>query len=83
MDIEDIKDAVAAGCLRLMGLLSALLLVAGPLYLFVYATAEADCLAKGYPKAAVTWNLHRYCMNLEGTVTVQLLSHLDLHGGPV
>lgn len=36
------------------------------------ALAEEKCLEAGYPKATVTWNYKRYCMNLEGTVTVKI-----------
>ena len=38
----------------------------------VSALADAECKAKGYPKAEVTYNLRRYCMNLDGSVTVKL-----------
>jgi hypothetical protein len=34
--------------------------------------AEEKCLADGYPKAHVTWNLKRYCSNLDGSVTVKV-----------
>jgi prepilin-type N-terminal cleavage/methylation domain-containing protein len=33
---------------------------------------EAKCLERGYPNFAVTWNLKRYCMNLQGTVSVRV-----------
>jgi len=32
--------------------------------------AEADCLSKGYPRSLVTITLDRYCMGLDGVVTV-------------
>ena len=31
---------------------------------------EADCLSKGYPEHRVSVGLERYCMNLDGTITV-------------
>ena len=33
---------------------------------------EAECLRNGYPKSSVTVGLERYCMNLQGTVTVRV-----------
>lgn len=36
----------------------------------VAAFAEAKCLAAGYPEVRVTWHLKKYCMNLDGTVTI-------------
>lgn len=41
-------------------------------YLPAIAVAEADCLAKGYPKAQITWNLKSYCTTLDGAVTVRV-----------
>lgn len=44
--------------------------------LFVYFPVslytEAECLRNGYPKAKVSIGLERYCMNLDGTVTVKV-----------
>ena len=34
--------------------------------------AELECLEKGYPEYRVVYNLNSYCMNLEGTVTVNV-----------
>ena len=34
--------------------------------------AEAECLRLGYPKAAVTIGLERYCITLDGQVTVKV-----------
>jgi len=36
----------------------------------IYTTGE--CLEKGYPRSAVSFGLNRYCMNLEGSVTVKV-----------
>ena len=33
---------------------------------------EAECLRNGYPEARVSIGLSRYCMNLDGTVTVRV-----------
>ena len=33
---------------------------------------DAECLRKGFPKSTVTIGLERYCMNLDGTVTVKV-----------
>lgn len=53
------------------------LLIVVMLYLFfvvlpVSVVATEKCLEAGYPKSAVTWNFKRYCMNLDGTVTVKV-----------
>ena len=34
--------------------------------------AEADCLRNGYPKAKVSVGLERYCVTLDGLVTVKV-----------
>jgi hypothetical protein len=56
--------------------------IMGPIALFLlYVLAaiipvsmytEAECLRNGYPKSAVTVGLERYCMNLDGSVTVKV-----------
>ena len=33
---------------------------------------DAECLRKGFPKSTVTIGLERYCMNLDGTITVKV-----------
>ena len=38
----------------------------------VYLYAEAKCLEKGYPKQRVSVGLSIYCINLEGSVTVNV-----------
>lgn len=52
------------------------LAVMGAYALFVYvpvlAYTESKCLEAGYPRASVTVDLDRYCMNLEGAVTVEV-----------
>jgi hypothetical protein len=73
---------------RLIGLLflglGMFLLVALLAGLFVYLpvslSAQASCLEAGYPRAYVTWNLNRYCANLEGNVTVSV-KDVDALGG--
>ena len=35
----------------------------------VNLSAEAECLAKGYPRTSTTVTLKSYCMNLDGAVT--------------
>ena len=42
------------------------------LYLPVQLYTEAECLRKGYPKASVTIGLERYCLTLDGAVTVKV-----------
>lgn len=41
-------------------------------YLPVGLYTQAECLRKGYPKYNVSIGLERYCMNLEGTITVRV-----------
>lgn len=53
----------------------------GILYIFVLAAYEirtvAQCLALGYPKASVTYNMTRYCIKrVDQTDTVTPLSEL-------
>jgi hypothetical protein len=58
------------------------ILIFGPMLLFIPAAifvyipvtsvAEEKCLERGYPKASVTWNLKRYCTNLDGSVTIKV-----------
>lgn len=38
----------------------------GPVALY----AEAKCLEQGYPEYKVTVGLEKYCLNLDGTITV-------------
>lgn len=44
--------------------------------LIVYAPVsmltEDECLSKGYPNYRVSYDLDRYCMNLEGSVTIKV-----------
>lgn len=42
------------------------------IYLPVVLYTEAECLRKGYPEARVSIGLERYCMNLNGSITVQV-----------
>lgn len=59
-----------------LAVLVVLLSVVTLVLLFVYLPfsmyTQAECLRKGYPKYAVTVGLERYCMNLEGTITVRV-----------
>lgn len=48
------------------------ILVAAFVYLPVELSAQAACLAKGFPRAQVTWNFDRYCTTLDGAVTVRV-----------
>ena len=52
--------------------LAALMLIVGLTYTPYAAHTEAQCLERGYPKSAVTWNFKQYCMNLDGSVTVRV-----------
>ena len=45
--------------------------------LFIYTPVKmytgAECLRKGYPKAMVSVGLERYCTNLDGSVTINVV----------
>ena len=34
--------------------------------------AKAKCLEAGYPKSSVTWNLHAYCIGLDGSTRTEV-----------
>lgn len=38
----------------------------------VSAYTESKCLEAGYPRSRVTFDLHRYCMNMAGAVSVEV-----------
>lgn len=42
--------------------------VIGPVSMY----AKAECLRLGYPNFSVTVGLERYCINMEGAVTVRV-----------
>jgi hypothetical protein len=48
------------------------ILVALLTYAPANAMARADCLRAGYPRATVTWDFQRYCLTLDGVVTVRV-----------
>ncbi len=63
----DIVDYIFFTIMGLLSMVAALIIfVMVPISL----SAQADCLEAGYPESRVTWNLKRYCMNLDGSVTV-------------
>jgi hypothetical protein len=52
-----------------MGIMVAyLILVMLPVAMF----AERECLAAGYPRAHVTFMLERYCITMDGAVTLRV-----------
>lgn len=68
----DAMDKLVFAFLGLFGLMIVGLILLAAIYTPVSLAASAGCLAKGYPKSAVTWDFKKYCMNLEGTVTVDV-----------
>lgn len=58
---------IGAATILLVGLV-AFLVVFVPVQMYT----QAECLRNGYPKYAVTVGLERYCMNLQGTITVRV-----------
>ena len=71
-----IGKLVERACEILFFSILAFIPIMGVFMLFVYMPVsvytEGQCLEAGYPKSAVAWNLKRYCMNLEGTLTVRV-----------
>lgn len=62
-------EVLLIGFIALMtAVLLVLVLVVVPVTLYT----EAQCLERGFPEARVTWKFDRYCMNLDGTVTVRV-----------
>jgi hypothetical protein len=65
-------DVIFFGFLTVGGFLGVVfvytLLVIMPLSLY----ADMKCAEIGYPKSKVTLDLSRYCMNLDGSVTVKM-----------
>lgn len=55
---------------RLLIPLAGLLMVYLICILIVLINAEAQCLAKGYPEAKITYDFATYCITLNGDVTV-------------
>lgn len=51
---------------------SALLIILLVVFVPAELKTQAECLAKGYPVAHVTYNLERYCSTLDGAVTVKV-----------
>ena len=67
--IEKILVAVAAIiCVPPVLIFLYIVVIALPVMLYT----EAECLRNGYPKYSVSIGLERYCMNLQGTVTVRV-----------
>lgn len=58
---------IVFGCVFLVSLLF-VIFVAIPVSLYT----QAECLRAGYPKYAVTIGLERYCMTLDGAITVRV-----------
>lgn len=66
---EFIMEKIALPCIALMTLGVAVFLF---VYLPVLVHAEKRCLQAGYPETRITYDFERFCMNLEGTVTIRV-----------
>ena len=67
--IEKILVAVAAIiCVPTVLIFLYMVVIGIPVMMYT----EAECLRNGYPKYSVSIGLERYCMNLQGTVTVRV-----------
>jgi len=42
------------------------------IWLPVSLYAEAECLSEGYPESIVSIGLERYCMTLDGVITIKV-----------
>ena len=60
-------DWIIGAVLAAFAMLMLVLLV---VYMPVMLKTEADCLRAGYPKYSVSVGLERYCLNMQGTVTI-------------
>ena len=59
---------IAIGSTFFVVLIGLVLLV----YIPTAIVTEGRCLEGGYPNSAVTWNLKKYCMKMQGTVSVKV-----------
>ncbi len=59
---------LGTACTLIITFMGYLLFIAMPVIL----TTEATCLRAGYPKARVSVFLERYCITLEGNVSVRV-----------
>lgn len=63
------ENAIIAGIFLILGLVMVwMLFVMMPVILY----ADMKCAEAGYPKSKVTINLQRYCMTLDGEVTIKM-----------
>lgn len=69
MSIEDLLINIGLG---ICGVVLVAVLYVIFIVLPVALHAEAKCLAAGYPRAAVTYKLDVYCLNLDGSVRVRV-----------
>ena len=66
------KDVGWYAFMSLLGVLGLFVLYSMFVIMPVVMYTEAECLRNGYPHANVTVGLERYCMNLDGSVTVKV-----------
>lgn len=66
-----IKVAKVAGSI-LIAMFIAFILYCAFVLMPVQMYTEAECLRQGYPEHRVTIGLGRYCMTIDGAVTVQV-----------
>lgn len=70
--MSNVDKMVLALFVLLLGPLIPMLFYLMFVLLPVSAYTGVECLEQGYPKYTVDILLNRYCMNLEGTVTVSV-----------
>ena len=72
-EMEDLVWKIGAYVLWFVGpVLVLFILYVMFIFVPVVAYAEAECLRAGYPNSRVTIGLERYCLTLDGTVTVRV-----------
>ncbi len=69
IEFADVCDGVAITVLGLLVLFAMWLMF---VWLPISAVNQADCLRAGYPESRVTFNFERYCLTLDGAVTVKV-----------
>ena len=66
-------DEMMMGVFAVFGVFVIILFILGVcIYLPVQLYTDAECLREGYPESRITVGMERYCMNLDGSVTVRV-----------
>ena len=66
------NDPIDYAVYIVLGLASAFVMYVFFVVMPVSMYADAKCLEAGYPKSSVTWNLHAYCIGLDGSTRTEV-----------